>query len=131
MFKLKLRRLAEVLTMALLALPLAGCGDAVGETRNARQSRPLSNPVAQRTDNAGTESTATSNSVMSLRQISQTEQRHFHIYQNYTAMVDAMNASESDTRAAAFDDAHLQRAVLTFFGRQVNDCSMRALMAFD
>jgi len=136
MFKLNSWRLADVLTMALLAIPLVGCSDALGDPRHARQSRPVSSRVAPDAADGEKEATVMNTDVGASPQLIQAELRHFHVYQNYRAVIDAMEEPAMQKPASQpEEDARLQRAVMTFSARNLEqalgDCSRRAMLLLD
>jgi hypothetical protein len=128
-------RFADVLTMAMLAVPLVGCGDAVGDSRHARQSRSVLNPVSQRAADGDEKTSVTSDDAAASRQLIQAELRHFHVYQHYRAVTDAMDGPVMRMPKSAKDDVRVQRAVMTLSERRMDpalsDCSLRTMMVLD
>lgn len=130
-------RLADVLTMAMLAVPLVGCGDAMGDPRHARQPRsaPNANPVSQRAADGNKGVAVTNDAVAAGQQLIQAELRHFHVYQNYRAVTSAMDDPAMHKPISAKDDVRVQHAVMTFSERHMDpalsNCSLPTMMTLD
>ncbi|WP_151635319.1 hypothetical protein [Noviherbaspirillum aerium] len=141
---LTLRRLADLVVMALVAIPLFGCGDAV--TRDARsgsQSRPASDAMSQKPAPDADEArdmTAADEAMMN--RISRIEGRHFDLYRHYRMLAarqmhgtaDGVDDEVDDDGADGAEGA-LRHAVISFsassLSHALSGCSMRALMTLD
>ncbi|KRB87870.1 hypothetical protein [Noviherbaspirillum sp. Root189] len=130
-------RLADVLTMAMLAIPLVGCADAVGDSRHARQPRSVPNPnsVSQRAADRDKEVAVTHDATAAGQQLIQAELRHFHVYQHYRAVTSAMDEPVMRKPDSAKDDVRVQHAAMTFSERRMDpalsDCPLPTMTVAD
>lgn len=137
MLKLNSWRLADVLAMAMLAVPLAGCADAVGDSRHARQPRstPNPNPVSQRPADGDKEVVVIDDAAAPGKQLIQAELRHFHVYQNYRAVTTAMDAPVIRKPDSAKENARVQHAIMNFSDKRMNpglsNCLLPTMMTSD
>jgi hypothetical protein len=130
-------RLADVLAMAMLAAPIVGCADAVGDPRHARQPRsvPNPNPVSQRAVEGDKEVVVMNESTAAGQQLIQAELRHFHVYQNYRAVTNAMDESAMHEPDRSKDDVRVRHAVMIFSERRMDpalsECPLPTMMVAD
>ncbi|MFC7516314.1 hypothetical protein ACFQUU_14970 [Herbaspirillum sp. GCM10030257] len=130
-------RLADVLSMAMLAVPLVGCADVVGDPRHARQLRsvPNPNPVSQRAADGDKEVEVTNDATAAGQQLIQAELRHFHVYQNYRAVTNAMDEPAMCKPDSVKDAGRVRHAVMTFPERRMDpalsECPLPAMTVAD
>lgn len=127
-------RLADVLVMAMLAVPIFGCADAVGDARQPR-SVPNPNPVSQRAAEGDKDVAVMNEAAAAGQQLIQAELRHFHVYQNYRAVSNAMDESAMHKPDRSKDDARVQHAVMIFSERRMDpalsECLLPTMMVTD
>lgn len=135
---LTLRRLADLVTMVLVALPLVGCGDAVnGDARNGRQSRSASGSMSQKpADAVGEAHDLAHADAATMSRIGRVEGRHFDLYRHYRALASGRMHTPADAVDDEVDnDGEFRHAVIRFsassLSHALSGCSMRALMALD
>lgn len=134
---LTLRRLADLATMVLVAIPLFGCGDPATGANGTNPRKPA--------DTAGVANAAGETREMmpadagSIDRISRIEGRHFDLYRHYrmhAAADDIGGEADLDGADGGLDaEGGLRHAVVRFSASSVSQalrgCSMRALMALD
>lgn len=136
------RRLADLVTMVLVAIPLFGCGDAVtGDARDSRQSRAASSMPSHTSADAGEARDFTPEDAAMMNRISRIEGRHFDLYRHYRGIaarqmhLAADDDDEVDDEGADGMDRALRHAVISFsassLSQALSGCSMRALLALD
>lgn len=127
-------RLADVLVMAMLAVPIFGCADVVGDARQPR-SVPNPNPVSQRAAEGDKDVAVMNEAAAAGQQLIQAELRHFHVYQNYRAVSNAMYESAMHKPDRSKDDARVQHAVMIFSERRMDpalsECLLPTMMVTD
>ncbi|MEC4722616.1 hypothetical protein RY831_25960 [Noviherbaspirillum sp. CPCC 100848] len=134
---LTLRRLADLATMVLVAIPLFGCGD---PATGANAHKPAD--TAGVTNAAGETMDMMPADAGSIDRISRIEGRHFDLYRHYRmhAAADNIDGQADLDGAEDADDAvsaegGLRHAVVRFSASGVSQalrgCSMRALIALD
>ena len=132
------RRLADLATMVLVAIPLFGCGDAVtGDVRDSRQLRTASGALPHTSADVGEAQDFTPEDAAMMNRISRIEGRHFDLYRHYRKIAARQMHVADDAGDAVDDDADgaLRKAVMNFSATSLTQalsaCSMRALMALD
>ena len=132
------RRLVDLATMVLVAIPLFGCGDAVtGDARDSRQLRTASGAPPHTSADVGEAQDFTPEDAAMMNRISRIEGRHFDLYRHYRGLAARQMrvAADDDEVDEDSTDGALRPAVISFsassLSQALNGCSMRALLALD